>query len=188
MFNYFTTASPEMLLMGLLTGIVFGFLLQRGGVTRYRVIIDQFLWKDHTVLKVMLTAVAVGAIGIWTLHGLYDVPLHIKASKLAANVGGGVIFGVGMALLGYCPGTGVGAIGDGSRHAIFGILGMFAGAAIYAEIYPYIQNNLLQTADLGKITWIDLTGLSVSTTVGIVVLLIGGILYFLPASGPSGTD
>jgi len=188
MFNYFTTASPGMLLMGLLTGIVFGFLLQRGGVTRYRVIVGQFLWKDHTVLKVMLTAVAVGAIGIWALHGLYGVPLHIKASKLAANAIGGIIFGVGMALLGYCPGTGVGAIGDGSRHAIYGILGMFAGAAIYAEIYPYIQDNLLQTADLGKITWIDLTGLSVAMTVGIVVLLIAGFLYYLPTGGPTQTD
>ncbi len=187
MFEYFNTASPEMLLMGLFTGLVFGFLLQRGGVTRYRVILGQFLWKDHTVLKVMLTAVAVGAVGIWSLYGLYGISLHLKASVLGANLVGGVIFGVGMALLGYCPGTGVGAIGDGSRHAFAGILGMFTGAALYPEVYPLIAGNLLQWSDLGKITWTNLLGLPMPVMVGILVVGIGALLYALPGS-PKQTE
>lgn len=179
MFEYFQSAPWSVLMLGLATGFVFGFLLQRGGVTRYKVILGQFLWADHTVLRVMLTAVAVGAIGVWTLHGLYGVPLHLKTSALVANTLGGIIFGVGMALLGYCPGTGVGAVGDGSCHAIFGVLGMFAGAGVYAEVYPFIQGNLLSMADLGKVTWSDLTGIPVSVMVGLVVLFVLVVLYNL---------
>jgi uncharacterized protein len=153
----------SMLLAGLATGVVFGLLLQRGGVTRYEVIVGQFLLKDFTVLKMMLTAIVTGAVGIWGMIQLGIMTpdgLHIKATALLANGLGGVIFGVGMAVLGYCPGTGVAALGDGSRHAWPGLLGMIFGAGLYAETYPYLQNTVLKVGDLGKVTFADVTGLS----------------------------
>ncbi|MHC5001987.1 MAG: YeeE/YedE thiosulfate transporter family protein, partial [Planctomycetota bacterium] len=108
-------ADPTSLALGAATGLVFGFLLQKGGVTRFQVIVGQFLLKDFTVLKVMLTAIVVGAIGIYGMRAAgMDVPLHVKGTALLANVLGGLIFGVGMAILGYCPGTALAAIGDGS--------------------------------------------------------------------------
>ena len=79
---------------------------------------------------------------------------------MLANVLGGLVFGVGMVVLGYCPGTAVGALGDGSRHAIFGILGMLVGAAAYAEVQPFLKGNLLAVCDLGKVTLPKSTGLS----------------------------
>lgn len=162
--------APLMIGYGLLTGLVFGFLLHKGGVTRYQVILGQFLFRDFTVLKVMMTAIVTGAIGIWGMRALgMDIPLHIKGATLLANIVGGLIFGIGMAILGVCPGTGVAAIGDGSRHAIPGLLGMFAGGAAYAYTYPHIKDNLLKGADVvltlgekstDKVTLADLTGLS----------------------------
>ena len=68
MFEYLRFDSPGKLAMGLITGLVFGFLLQRGGVTRFRVILGQFLWANHTVIRVMFTAVVVGSIGVWAMH------------------------------------------------------------------------------------------------------------------------
>ena len=59
--------SPEKLLLGFITGVAFGFLLQKGKVAKFHVIVGQFLLKDWTVIKVMLTAVAVGAIGVWAM-------------------------------------------------------------------------------------------------------------------------
>jgi len=156
----FSFDSPLHLACGLGTGIVFGFLLQRGGVTRFRVIVGQFLLADHTVLKTMLTAVVVGSLGVWTMHSLGGVSLHVKAVTVLANVVGGLLFGFGMALLGYCPGTGVAALGDGgSRQALFGALGMLVGAAAYAEVYPALKTGFLSVGSYGKITFPGLTGL-----------------------------
>ena len=134
-----------MIVYGLLAGFVFGFVLQKARVTRYQVILGQFLLKDFTVLKVMLTAIVVGAIGIWGMKAMgAGFKMHIKDAALLATGVGGLIFGAGMALLGYCPGTGVAAIGSGSRHAIPGVLGMIVGAGIYAEVYPAIKDGLLK--------------------------------------------
>ncbi len=160
MFDGFT-ADPTTLLLGAATGLAFGFLLQRGGVTRFRVILGQFLLRDFTVAKVMLTAIVVGAIGIYGMRAAgMDVTMHVKSAALLTNAVGGLIFGVGMAILGYCPGTGVAAIGDGSRHAIAGVLGMLCGAALYAEVHPWLQQRLAGTASYGKATLASTTGLS----------------------------
>jgi uncharacterized membrane protein YedE/YeeE len=157
--NFF--ADPKMLGFGATTGFLFGFLLQKGGVTRFSVILGQFLLKDFTVLKIMLTAILIGGIGIYGMRALgMDVPLHIKNATLAGNALGGLIFGTGMAILGYCPGTGVAALGDGSRHAIFGVLGMLMGAAVYAEVYPWMKSEVLGIVDFGKATLPTLSGYS----------------------------
>ena len=179
MFDTSFFASPSALLMGALAGLVFGFLLQKGGVTRYEVIVGQFLFRDFTVLKVMLTAIVTGGIGIWgmlALGWLAPADLHLKAATLLANAVGGVIFGVGMAVLGYCPGTAVGAAGQGSRDALFGILGMLAGAFAYVAAYPWISANVLSVADRGKVTLADFAGISpwwllAALALGTVVLL-----------------
>lgn len=163
MFDSAFFASPRDLALGALAGFVFGFLLQKGAVTRYRVILGQFLLTDFTVAKVMGTAIVVGAAGIYgmlALGMLESAELHLKSATIWGNLVGGVIFGVGMAVLGYCPGTGVGALADGSRHAIFGVLGMLAGAAVYAEAHPWVNEKLLKVTDLGKVTLSQETGLS----------------------------
>lgn len=171
---------PLTLLLGGLTGMVFGFLLQRGGVTRFRVILGQFLLKDFTVLKVMLTAVVVGGVGIYGMRAMgLDVPLHVKDAALLGNALGGAIFGVGMAVLGYCPGTGVAAIGEGSRHAIPGVLGMIAGAAVYAEVYPWMKSEILDVGTMGKATLESVSGLSPAWLIALVLVAAAGLALAL---------
>lgn len=161
MFDTSFFAEPTTLLMGALTGLVFGFLLQKGGVTKFNVIVGQFLLEDFTVLKVMLTAVVVGGVGIYGMLQVGMIEgLHVKAAHLVGNALGGLIFGVGMAVLGYCPGTGVAAIGDGGRDAMAGVAGMLFGAAVYAEVYPWANARILGLAQLGKETLVTATGLS----------------------------
>ncbi len=160
MFNNFF-ADPATLLMGAAAGLAFGFLLQKGGVTRFEVIVGQFLFKDFTVARVMGTAIAVGAVGIYGMSAMgMDFPFHVKEAALLGNLLGGLIFGVGMALLGYCPGTGVAAAGEGSRHALFGVLGMLVGAALYAEAYPALKESVLGVFNFGKVTLATASGLS----------------------------
>jgi hypothetical protein len=169
--------TPDKLALGLLTGLIFGFLLHKGQVTRFRTIVGQFLLKDFTVLKVMLTAVVVGGIGVYAMHGLDLAALHLKPLVLGGVIAGGLIFGVGMTLLGYCPGTGVAAVAEGSRHAVFGVLGMLVGAALYAEVAPLMKTTVLQIGDFGKITMADATGLS--PWVFLAVLTVGATLLFV---------
>ena len=120
------------------------------------------------------TAVMVGSVCIYGMRALgFDIDLHVKTTALLGNVLGGLIFGVGMAVLGYCPGTAVAAIGEGSRHAIAGVLGMIVGAGLFAEVYPWIKSNILSVGNLGKVTFVDLTGFS--PWLFIAGLLVAGI-------------
>ena len=147
------------LLLGLATGFVFGFVLQKGRVTKYEVIVGQFLLRDFTVLKTMLTAVAVGGLGVYTLRALGMATLHVKPAQLVAVAAGGLVFGVGMALLGYCPGTGVAAAAEGRRDAQAGVGGMMVGALVFAECYAWLSRTVLTWANLGPVTLPELVPL-----------------------------
>jgi uncharacterized membrane protein YedE/YeeE len=151
-------SGDALLWSGLLFGVVFGWLLQRGGVTNYDVIVNQFRFRDFTVLKIMLTAIVVGGIGVWLLHGAGAANFHIKPATLLAVLLGAALFGVGMVLLGYCPGTGVAAMGTGSIHAGVGVLGMLVGAAAYALSYDWMAAHVLKVWDFGKQRLPDITG------------------------------
>jgi len=162
--------TPGLIVGGLITGVVFGFLLQKGQVAKYRVIVGQFLFTDYTVLKIMLTAIVVGAVGVWGMLQLGMIQhLHVKPAVLAANAVGGLIFGLGMALLGYCPGTGVAAMGEGSRHARWGFAGMILGAAAFAAAFPFLEKGFMKLGEVAvtagdtvnsKVTLTDITGVS----------------------------
>ncbi|RPJ52593.1 MAG: YeeE/YedE family protein, partial [Acidobacteria bacterium] len=93
------------LLLGLATGIAFGFILQKGQALKFHKIIDALRLRDFTIWKLMFTAIGVGMVGVYGLHELGLVKLHIKETILSANILGGLIFGAGFALLGFCPGT-----------------------------------------------------------------------------------
>jgi hypothetical protein len=89
------------LILGLATGIAFGFILQKAQVTRYDKIVAFLRLTDLTVLKVMFGGILAGMVGVYLLKDLGLVNLHIKSTILGANILGGVIFGVGMLLLGF---------------------------------------------------------------------------------------
>lgn len=163
------------ILLGLLSGIIFGFLLQKGGVTEYKVIIGQLLLTDFTVLKVMLSAVLVGMIGIYTMKGVGLVSLHCKEGSAGSTVLGGLIFGAGFAILGYCPGTAAGAVGTGALDALVGMIGIVIGAGIFARFYPYLSQLVLNRGPFPTVTIPELIGVR---PVIVVVLISGLILGF----------
>jgi uncharacterized membrane protein YedE/YeeE len=87
-----------------------------------------------------------------------------------------LIFGIGWGFLGYCPGTSAGALGEGRFDAVWGILGMLAGAGLYGEAYPAMKETVLTWGDLSKITFPQIIG--VSHWVIIPLFLAGGLLLF----------
>lgn len=149
------------LTMGFIAGIFFGFLLRKGMVTRFDTIVNQFLLKDFTVIKIMLTAILVGSVGVYAMHEMGIIEkLPVKNAFVLANIVGGIIFGIGMAILGLCPGTCVGAVGEGSRDGLFGLVGMLLGAALFAELYDWLYPIFFEPIDLGPMTLSTLTGWS----------------------------
>lgn len=183
------TGEPEVapankLLSGIVFGVIFGYLLQKGGVAKYHVLIGQLLLVDYTVVKVMLSAVIVGALGIHFMHKAGLVELHIKPTRYASNIIGGLLFGVGFALSAYCPGTGAAALGQGNYDAIAMMIGMIAGSYVFAEMSGWISRRINPIGDRGKITLHDLLPMNRTVVVlGSVVVLSGilGVIEFFSA-------
>ena len=169
--------SSKQLVLGLLFGMMFGFLLQKGGVAKYHILLGVLLLEDFTVVKVMLTAIIVGSIGIFGLHSLGLVQLHIKPTRYAANIVGGLVFGVGFALIGYCPGTGAAALGQGNWDAIAGIAGLIMGSYLFAEMSGWLGKTLMKVGDRGKLMLPEVVGVRLPTFLLIFIpLLIAGLV------------
>jgi hypothetical protein len=172
------------LILGFIFGIVFGFLLQKGGVTKYDVIVGQLLLTDFTVLKIMLTAVIVGMPGIYLMKQFGWVELYPKSGSVGMNVIGGLIFGVGFALLGYCPGTIAGAIGNGYLDAaIGGLAGIWIGTGSFAALYPRLNDGILKIGDYGDISLPKLLKMNEWVVIGLVEILIIVLLIWLERMG-----
>ncbi len=161
-------------ILGLVTGILFGFLLQKGRVLRFEKQVGALLFKDMTIVKFMLSAIFVGMVGITLLSNAGIIALGHKSANLGGLLVGGALFGMGWALLGFCPGTSLGALGEGRWHAIFAMAGMIAGAALYAELYPFFKGTVLAWKDLGKIGLPEMLGVSPWVVIGVF-----GVFAFL---------
>ena len=164
---------------GLITGILFGLILQRSGILNYEKQVGALRLVDMTVFKLMLTAIVVGSIGIYLFKDLGVITLSLKATSIGAQVVGGLIFGVGWALLGYCPGISAGALGEGHVDAFWGILGMLFGGAVYAIIYPAMKKYIISIGQFGKISLPQILGINhwiVIITIGVLTILL--FVYF----------
>jgi uncharacterized protein len=169
---------------GLMMGIVFGFLLQKGGVTKYDVILGQLLLTDFTVVKIILTAILTGMIGIYAMKSLGWVELSVKSGSWGMNGIGGLIFGVGFALLGYCPGTIAGAIGNGSLDALVGgLAGIWIGSGLFAALYPRLRSGILKKGDFGDLTLPKLFKVNDWLVVIPVAVLILALLVWIERAG-----
>jgi uncharacterized membrane protein YedE/YeeE len=148
------------LLYGLVAGILFGFLLQKARVIRYDKQLGALRLIDMTIVKFMLSSILVSMVGVYILLDLGWIALSVKATILGGNVLGGLIFGVGWGFLGYCPGTAMGALGEGRWDALMGIFGMLVGAALFAVAYPGLRETVLTWGDFGQVTLPSVLGVS----------------------------
>lgn len=170
-------------ILGLITGILFGFFLQKGRVLRFDKQVGAMLLQDMTILKFMLSAILVGMIGILLLIDAGIFTASHKPMNVGAVVVGGSLFGAGWALMGFCPGTSIGALGEGRWHALFAIAGMVAGAAIYAELYPWLNSTLMTWKDFGKISLPEALGVSHWLVAAVFWVLTVSMFYLFEKKG-----
>ena len=170
----FPLKGTDALLLAPVFGFAFGWLLQRGRVTSYDTIVNQLRLRDFTVLKIIMTALVVGGFGVLVLTDAGLAKWAVRETNLLAALLGGALFGVGMVLYGYCPGTGIAAIGSGSVHALVGAGGMVVGAIAYALSFDWMKANVLSVWRLGKVTFADLLGVPLLPLyIGLAVVTLG---------------
>jgi hypothetical protein len=169
--------------VGLLMGVVFGFLLEKGRVFEPGIIVGQMQMRSFIMLKMFLTAVATGAVVLAVLNGFGIVKLQPKAALYAADIVGGLILGVGIALAGACPGTTLAQIGVGYRDAIFTLIGGLFGAVAFSYAQPFLATTVLARGD-GKITFADLAGIPYWTgalaLAAVLILVVAGLEWWRP--------
>lgn len=175
---------PGKLVQGLLFGLAFGFLLQKGGVAKFDVLVGVLLLENFIVVKVMLSAIIVGMIGVYLLQRVGAVEPQVKETILGANIGGGLLFGAGFGLLAYCPGTDAAAVGQGNLDAIIGILGMITGSYLFAVSSKVSSGTVSTWGKRGKLTLPGVVGVSPLVFIAIAVPVLVGILALLELYAP----
>ncbi len=156
--DFSTTTS---LTLALVLGLGFGFCLERAGFGSARKLTAVFYLWDMAVVKVMFTAIVTAMVGLWLLSsaGLMDLSeLYLEHTNLAAQALGGLVFGAGFIVGGYCPGTAISAVATGRKDAMAFALGMLAGVTSFSEFTPGID-AWIASGSLGELTLPSLTGI-----------------------------
>lgn len=165
------------LAIALALGVGFGFALERAGFGSARKLTAVFYLYDMAVMKVMFTAVVTTMIGLFVLSGAGQLDLtelYVEPTNLMAQIIGGLLFGAGFVVGGYCPGTSMAAIATGRKDGMLFALGMLAGVWAYAQFTPQLDDWYKATA-AGELTLPSLTGIGMGWwTLAFVAILAGG--------------
>ena len=162
------------LLLGLIIGMAFGAIIQLGGASTYHKILGSLLLKDMDIIKLILMAIAVGTVGIYTLDLVDMANMSIKPTYVVGIAIAGLIFGVGFAVAGYCPGTCIVASAEGKTDAIVTVLGGLAGALLYSIAYPAFR-GLIEVTNYGAVTVpsvFDINGLWIAVPFSAILFLL----------------
>jgi uncharacterized protein len=164
------------IIFGLIVGFLFGYILSRTGVTRYSRVMGMLLLKDFKILKFMLTAVT-SSMFLFYLMGDFGFVTVVPKNLDWGKVAGGLIFGTGMGILGYCPGTMAARIGEGKKDAILALFGMAFGIFIYAVTMRPVKEMLLSNEISGDVS--ILFGINHWIIILPAALLFTAIIYFV---------
>jgi uncharacterized membrane protein YedE/YeeE len=172
-------------IIALVLGVFFGLSLNKAGLTKYHKIVNVFRFTDMAVLKFMMTALVVSMTGLYALRGLGWITFPAApATYIVGNVVGGLIFGVGMSLSGYCPGTCAAGAGEGKLDYIVpGLLGFFTGAVIFGFTYQQVFPQISALAKLGNVVMPDLWNLNPYLFVGLFAAITVLLFYLIDRAG-----
>lgn len=168
----------EQMVLAVLTGMAFGWSLERAGLGDANRLAGQFYLSDFTVVKVMFSAILVAMLGLFWLGrlGLVDLAaIYVPETFFAPQIAGGLVFGTGFVLSGLCPGTSCVAAASGRGDGLATLFGLFAGVLATGLAWPWIQGFYDSTAR-GALTLPRLTGLPYGVVVAAITVL--GIAAF----------
>jgi hypothetical protein len=164
----------EILISGFIVGILFGWILQRGRVCFNTAIRDPFIFRDFTIIKGILLALALSMISfsIMALTGI--VTLAPKPLIWPNQILGGFLFGMGMVLAAACASGVTYKTGEGIMTAFVGLLGLAMGATTSVAGWLSGPRVDLETAySAGGVTFGSLIGPGINE----FLMLILGVLF-----------
>lgn len=164
---------------GLITGIAFGAILQRVGASSYELIVNMLRLKDLTVMKFFFLAIGVGSVGMYVVDSLGTAHIGIAPLYLLGLVAGGIVFGVGWALGGYCPGTSLVAMGEGKVDAAITVLGGLVGALALALTWDWIKPLLVDPLNYGSQSVPDILGVKPLLVATVMAAIIVAFVMYL---------
>ena len=181
------------LFLAIFLGLFFGFVLQKCGAANPQKIIQMLRLKDFHLMKAILSGIGLSSLFlfIFIAAGWIDNShISIKASYVGVPIGGAIL-GIGWAISGFCPGTGVVGAGAGRKDALFFLLGGLIGAFVFMLIYKILKPTFLFSTLGGKATLAE-TGVEKYTTLlpsvpalvvaGGIALLFLLMAWFLPGN------
>jgi uncharacterized membrane protein YedE/YeeE len=181
--SYIDFSVQDWLLTAAAIGVGFGFLLERAGFGSARKLTAVFYLTDMAVVKVMFTAIVTAMVGVYVLAaaGWLDLDeIYLVPTNYAAQFVGGLVFGAGFIVGGYCPGTAVAAGATGRIDGMVFILGIVAGIGVYAELMTGVDAWIRNT-NQGEMTLATLTGLPSGVFVALFVLALAGTVVLVRA-------
>jgi rhodanese-related sulfurtransferase/uncharacterized membrane protein YedE/YeeE len=155
-------------------GAAFGFILENAGFGSSKKLTSQFYLNDMSVLKVMFTAIVTCMVLLTatTSVGGLDLPkLWVNPTYLASGIVGGLIFGVGFTLGGYCPGTALVAIATLKLDGLFFVLGVLGGILTFGYTLPLVEHFFNDVTNWGRFTLDEWLGLPLPIVTLLVVAL-----------------
>lgn len=172
-YKYDFFSFDQSLIVAFIIGIAFGFFLERAGFGSSKKLAAQFYFYDMTVFKVMFTAIITAMLGLyWLSHfGFINIYLiELIPTYVLPQLIGGLIFGVGFVMGGFCPGTCAVAITTGKIDGLFTLLGMLFGIFIFGEAFPLIEKFYYST-NAGELTLTSYLNIPYGVLVFIIVII-----------------
>ena len=171
------------IILGLLTGIAFGALLQRVGASSYELIVNMLRLKDLTIMKFFFLAIAMGSVGIYAVNEFGEANIGIAPFYLVGITVGGLIFGVGWAVAGYCPGTALVAMSEGKADAAVTILGGLTGALTLSLVWDRIEPLLVDPLNYGSQSFPEILGVNPLLVAVVFAAMVVILLFWLDRLG-----
>ena len=173
--------SPGMILgFALLTGIIFGFLLEKAGFGNAKKLVEQFYHTDLRMFKVLFSAIVTAMIGIFWLSyfGVLDITqIYINGTFIWPQIMGGILFGFGFVICGLCPGTSCVAVFTGKLDGIAVVGGMLAGLVLFSESEPVV-GKFMSISSLGDLSLYELFNMNYGLLTFLIVVLALAAFWF----------
>lgn len=164
------------LVVAVVIGFAFGFVLERAGFGRAPKLAAQFYLHDMTVFKVMFGAIITAMVGLMVAHAAGVADLRVVASSAASStylwpmLVGGLLLGVGFIVAGYCPGTSAVSAASGNVDGMLTFGGVVLGTIVFNEVYPLIE-QFNASGDRGQLFLYDVLGLPAPVLAALVVAM-----------------
>lgn len=125
----------------LIYGVIFAIILIKVEAISWFRIQEMFLFQSFHMYGVLFSAIGVALVGVQLIklrnkstEDSKKIPLSKKELRVKANIIGGVLFGLGWAITGACPGPIYALLGLNILPAVLVLVGALAGTYVYLSV------------------------------------------------------